>query len=289
MKQTPSRLFCALLGTAAIGAAQAAEPNARDWIPAPAGTHLGIAYYVNLASKGFYENGHKAPDSPKLKLHTMLWRQIYFDTVGGKTVQFEVIVPAARTQLDIAGQARDRLTGVGDVVGGVAVWFHEDHDRRTYLAGEGFMTLPTGRYRGAQADVSPGNNRWTGILDLAFVQGVGRSSYLEAILEMEVYGDNDNYYGQRLKKSPSWRWIALASTNLSENLYIGARYRFEHGGRETLNGIRSMRHARNHQLAAEITYQMNDSHQMQLQYIHDAKVDNGPKMRGVQLRYAYAF
>jgi len=288
MKSTEN-LICALFGMVAFSTAWAAEPNARDWLPAPAGMHIGVGHYVHLESHGFYDNGNKVPDSPKLKVQGFIWRQMYYSTIGGKTVQYEVIVPTARTQLNVAGQPRDRLTGVGDVVGGLAVWFHEDHDTRTYFAGEGFITLPTGRYRGMHADVSPGNNRWTGILDLAFVQGVGKSSYLEAMVEVEVYGKNDNYYGQTLKKSPSWRWVALASTNLSESVYIGARYRFEHGGREKINGAQVMRNAKNHQLAAEITYQINDSNQVQLQYIHDVKVDNGPKMRGVQLRYGYVF
>lgn len=47
--------------------------------------------------------------------------------------------------------------------------------------------------------------------------------------------------------------------------------------------------ARNHQLAAEITHQLTDAHQVQLQYIHDLKVENGPRMRGLQFRYVYAF
>jgi len=287
--KTLGHLICVLSGAAVVTAVQAAEPNARDWLPAPAGMHIGVGHYVHLESHGFYGDGDKIPASPKLKLQSFVWRQMYYSTLGGKTVQYEVIVPAARTRLDVSGVGREALTGVGDVVGGLAMWFHEDHDNRTYFAGEGFITLPTGRYRGSQADVSPGNNRWTGIVNLAFVQGVGKSSYLEAVLEVEFYGKNDNYYGQTLKKSPSWRWVALASTDLSESVYIGARYRFEHGGRERLNGAQVMRNARNHQLAAEITYQINDVNQVQLQYIHDVKVDNGPRMRGVQLRYGYVF
>ncbi|MGO3746424.1 MAG: transporter, partial [Alcaligenes aquatilis] len=36
-------------------------------------------------------------------------------------------------------------------------------------------------------------------------------------------------------------------------------------------------------------HQLTDAHQVQLQYIHDLKVENGPRMRGLQFRYAYAF
>lgn len=47
--------------------------------------------------------------------------------------------------------------------------------------------------------------------------------------------------------------------------------------------------ARSHPLALELTHQANDANQIQMQYIHDLKVENGPGMRGVQLRYVYAF
>ncbi len=50
-----------------------------------------------------------------------------------------------------------------------------------------------------------------------------------------------------------------------------------------------MGRASNHQVAFEITHQINQANQVQLQYIHDLKVENGPRLRGVQLRYVYAF
>lgn len=47
--------------------------------------------------------------------------------------------------------------------------------------------------------------------------------------------------------------------------------------------------ARSYPLALELTHQANDANQIRMQYIHDLKVENGPGMRGVQLRYVYAF
>lgn len=285
-----SRMLSSVLaGLALAGAAHAGDPSARDWIPAPAGTNVIATYYANLRSHGFYEDGSRISDSPKLDVQALIYRQMHYTRLGGKTVQLEVIVPGASTGLRLPGADKEKLTGIGDVVGGVAVWLHENPESKTWFAWEGFVTFPTGRYRGHQADISPGKNRWTGIMDLSFVQGVGESTYLEAIAEVEFYGKNDNYYGQSLKKDPALRLMALASTNLTESTYIGARYRYETGGREKVDGTQVMRRANSHQLAAEITHQINDANQVQFQYIHDLKVDNGPKMRGVQLRYAYIF
>lgn len=285
----PHRLVLAVLGLALAGAAQAGDPNARDWLPAPAGTNVIVTYFANLKSHGFYEDGKRLDGSPKLDVQALIYRQMHYSTLGGKTVQYEIIVPGSRSTLRVPGESKDRLTGIGDVVGGMAVWLHEGPEAKNWFAMEGFVTVPTGRYRSQHADVSPGNNRWTGIVDFAFVKGLGESTFLEAVAEVEFFGKNDNYYGQTLKKAPALRLMALASTNLTESTYVGARYRFETGGREKINGETVMRRARNHQLAAEITHQINDANQIQLQYIHDLKVENGPRMRGVQLRYAYVF
>ena len=144
-------------------------------------------------------------------------------------------------------------------------------------------------YHGSQADVSAGKNRWSTVQDFAIVKGFGESSFVEGVAEFEFFGNNKNYYGQTLKKDTAIRLMALVSTNLTEKTYVGLRYRYETGGREKVNGETTVTRARNHQLAAEITHQLTDAHQVQLQYIHDLKVENGPRMRGLQFRYAYAF
>jgi len=35
----------------AFTTAQAAEPNARDWLPAPAGMHIGVGHYVHFTAE----------------------------------------------------------------------------------------------------------------------------------------------------------------------------------------------------------------------------------------------
>ncbi|MFD4122216.1 transporter [Alcaligenes faecalis] len=281
-------LAMALSGVSA-GAAFAGDPSARDWIPAPVGTNVLAVYMMGLKSHGFYDQGSRIGDSPKLNVQGMIYRQMHYRELAGKTVQYELIVPGFRNTLDVPGADRDRMTGIGDVTAGAAVWLHNDPDNRFWFAWEPFITAPTGRYHGSQADVSAGKNRWSTVQDFAIVKGFGESSFVEGVAEFEFFGNNKNYYGQTLKKDAAIRLMALVSTNLTEKTYVGLRYRYETGGREKVNGETTVTRARNHQLAAEITHQLTDAHQVQLQYIHDLKVENGPRMRGLQFRYAYAF
>lgn len=288
MMRTMRRLALAAALTAA-GSAQAGDPSARDWIPAPPGTSVFAAYLFGLNSHGFYDHGNRVDDGPTVDVQGMVLRPMYFGEVLGKTVQYELILPATRTTIGLSGEPDDRVTGVGDAQLGAAVWFVNNQETKTWFAWEPFITVPTGRYHSNHADASSGKNRWTTIQDFAFVQGVGESTFLEAVAEFEFFGDNTNYYGGTLKKAPAIRLMALASTNITESTYVGMRYRYETGGREKVDGVETVSSAKNHQLAFEITHQINDANQVQLQYIHDLKVENGPRMRGVQMRYVYAF
>lgn len=285
------KLRCAALIAAmgAAGSAQAGDPSARDWIPAPPGTTLFAGYLLGLNSHGFYDRGERLDGGPTVDVQGMVLRPMHFGQLFGKTVQYEAILPAFRTTIGMSGMPDDRVTGVGDAQLGAAVWFVNNEESKTWFAWEPFITIPTGLYHSNHADASPGKNRWTTLQDFAFVQGFGESTFLEAVAEFEFFGDNTNYYGQTLKKAPAIRLMALASTNITPDTYIGARYRYETGGREKVDGLETVTSAKNHQLAFEVTHQLNDANQVQLQYIHDLKVENGPRMRGVQLRYVYAF
>ncbi len=283
------RVATLIAAIAATGAAQAGDPSARDWIPAPPGTGVFAAYLLGLSSSGFYDKGERVSGGPKIDVQGMVLRPMYFSELFGKTVQYEAILPVMRTTIGLSGMPDDRQTGVGDAQLGAAIWFVNNEETKTWFAWQPFITIPTGLYHSNHADASPGNNRWTTLQDFAFVQGVGESTFLEAVAEFEFFGDNNNYYGMTLKKDPAVRLMALASTNLTPSTYIGARYRYETGGREKLNGVEAVTNAKNHQLAFEVTHQINDANQVQLMYIHDLKVENGPRMRGVQLRYVHAF
>lgn len=283
-----ARTALLLAGLALAQAAWAGDPSARDWIPAPVGTNIIAGYLAGLRSSGLYSAG-KRLDGASVDVDALIYRQMHYRELFGKTVQLEFIVPMSRTTMELPGAPRDRQTGIGDVTLGSAIWLYNNEQTKTWFAWEPFVVVPVGRYDGSRPDTSPGKNRWSTIQDFSFVKGVGESTFLEAIGEVEIYGRNSDWMSQTLKKDPSFRFFALASTNITANTYTGIRYRYETGGRERAAGETVTSRARNHQLALELTHQINDANQIQMQYIHDLKVENGPRMRGVQMRYVYAF
>lgn len=281
----------ALAGAALIVSSTAswAGPSSRDWIPAPVGTDIIAGYAGYEKATRMYDDGKRIKGAPKLDVGYGIYRQMHYRELFGKTVQYEIIVPMSRASLKGNGFPKESLTGIGDVNLGAAMWLYNNDETRTYFVWEPFIVLPTGRYRASKADVSPGENRWSTIQDFAFVQGVGKNTYLEAMAEFEFYGKNKNYYGSTLKKDLSVRLMAFASTNITSDTVIGLRYRYETGGSEKINGYKVANSASDHQLAVDLTHQLNDHNQLQLRYAHDVKVKYGPKLSGIQLRYAYIF
>lgn len=278
-----------LVGLCLFSATSWADPSTRDWLPAPAGTDIIAIYAGSEKAKRIYDNGTRLQGTPDITAHYGIYRQMHYREVAGKTVQYELIVPMSRATIKGSGYPKEQLTGIGDINLGAAVWLYNNEATRTYFAWEPFLIVPTGRYHASRADVSPGANRWGTIQDFAFVQGFGESSYFEAMLEFEFFGKNKNYYGTTLKKSPVTRMMAFVSTDINDSTYVGLRYRYETGGKEKLNGEKVMGSLSNHQLAADLTHQINDHNQIQFRYARDVKVKNGPKFDGVQLRYAYIF
>ena len=282
-------LLLAGVGLALQSGSSWADPSTRDWLPAPPGTDIIAGYVGYEKARRMYDDGKRVQGAPKLDVQYGIYRQMHYRELFGKTVQYELIVPMSRATLKGGGMPKDRLSGVGDVNLGAAIWLYNNEETRTYFAWEPFIVAPTGRYKGSQADVSPGENRWSTIQDFAFAKGIGKSSYLEAMAEFEIYGKNKNYYGSTLKKDPSIRLMAFASTDITPDTVLGLRYRYETGGDEKIDGSKVSGSANDHQLAVDLTHQLNAQNQLQLRYAQDVKVKYGPKLSGVQLRYAFIF
>ena len=189
-----------------------------------------------------YTAGKRA-DGVSVDVDMLIYRQMHYRDFYGKTVQLEFIVPMSRTTQEAPGaarpQVRHRRRDAG--FGHLALQQRPDQD----LVRLGALHHGAGGpLRRLASDVSPGKNRWSTVQDFSFVQGVGESTFLEAIAEVEIYGRNTDWFGQTLKKDPSLRLFALASTNLTENTYT-VRYRYETGGRERSGGQTVTSRARN--------------------------------------------
>lgn len=289
-KQLAARYALTMVLTAMTGLAQAelGDPSTRDWLPAPEGTNLMVSYAFDLHSSGLYDNGIRVPGA-KIGLRGMILRPMTFRKIGGITVQPEAILPLIRTSYSEPG-VKDHKFGIGDITLGMAIWPYENENTATWFAYEPLLTLPTGQYDPSNPDLSAGSNRWTLANDFAFIKGFGESTFLELEYEFIVYGRNSNYGGDRLSQRPTHNFFAMLSTNLTPRLTLGGRYKYSTGGEIKLNRVAVPGSSnRVHELSLDLTYDLNDSNQLQVLYMHPFKVKNGPRLRGIQARWAHIF
>ena len=55
----------------------AIDGNARDYIPLPPGTNLGILYFQHLDASRFYSDGKEVPGDNKLEVNAPLVRMVH--------------------------------------------------------------------------------------------------------------------------------------------------------------------------------------------------------------------
>ncbi|BBI54364.1 hypothetical protein HORIV_67850 [Vreelandella olivaria] len=69
-----------------------------------------------------------------------------------------------------------------------------------------------------------------------YTRGIGEKWVLEANLEAQLYGDNDDYLGMTLEQDPLYRLQAFASYDLTDSTYGALRLIHAEGGALQLDG-----------------------------------------------------
>lgn len=208
-----SGFTAALALTAALGSmsAQAADLNARDFVSAPVGTTLGV-FYLPMTRDHDYHGRADSTGRADLNVNALAWRQLIFTDLCGTLCTPQFIVPFADIDARLPGAtSRSHESGFGDPQVGGTLYLINNPATRTYSGFLSLISLPIGEYHSQNPDVSPGANRWAGHFVYNFTQGIGEKWMLEANLEAQVYGKNDDYYGSTLKQDPLYRLQAFAS------------------------------------------------------------------------------
>lgn len=279
-----------LLTALAMENALAADLNARDFVSAPEGTSLGVAYLpITRAS-----NYHGVADSTgkaDLSVNVFAYRQLWFSDICGTLCTPQFIVPYA----DISGRMPGAASssgerGVGDPQIGGTLFFINDPQARTYSGLLALLSVPLGEYHEQNPDFSPGANRWALHLNYNYTQGVGEKWMLEANLEAQLYGSNDDYFGARLEQRPLYRLQAFASYDFTARTYGALRLIHADGGELELNGQSlDNTHQRYTQLGFEVGHWLDQRNQVLLGLTRNVSTDNAFAQNNLLLRFVHVF
>ncbi|NWK79355.1 transporter [Aquitalea sp. LB_tupeE] len=281
-------LAASLLLTSLPG--HAADTNARDFFTAPVGTSLGVLYLPATWADSFHSASSK-DNHARLNVEALAWRQLWFSDVCGTLCTPQFIIPAANIKATLPGsQTSQQDRGIGDPQVGGTLFFINRPDQREYSGLLTLITLPVGSYDARHPDVSSGANRWGATFLYNYTRGVGKNWVLEASLEAQFYGNNDNYLGSSLKQQPLYRLQAFASYDFTSDSYGALRLYHTRGGALRLNGQELSDTRQNStQLGVELGHWLSKQDQLMLMLARNVHTTNSFDSSQAMLRLVHVF
>ncbi len=211
-----------------------------DFVTAPAGTQLGLLYYMGSTSNSFVDtNGNNVAGS-SLNTNVVLFRYVYYYDVAGMRADVNVLQPfgglnhmsVGGTSIGTKGFTRGDLTLVG------TVWPLNEPEKGLYFGIANYLTLPTGDYSATKPGLAA--NQWSGAIQPGFIFKIAPKWSVSLAGDITIYGNNnDGPGGATIKEDASY--TALGWLNYQPNdtttLSLGAIRNW--GGAETIGDVRS--------------------------------------------------
>lgn len=290
MTRLITRTTLALAGTLASLSLNAADLNARDFFAAPVGTRLGVLY-LPATRAGDFHGPADSSGKAELRVNAMAYRQVFFSDLCGTLCTPQFIVPLADINARLPGAERHTgESGFGDPQVGGTLFFINQPQTRTYSGLLTLVTLPLGEYHSRNPDVSPGANRWGATFVYNYTQGLGEKWVLEANLEAQLYGTNDDYFGSDLKQDPLYRLQAFASYDFTPATYGALRLIHADGGELRINDRRiNDTHKRYTQAGFEVGHWLDKRNQLMFSLSQNVATDNGFAGTDALLRLVHVF
>ncbi|KAF0866201.1 transporter [Pseudomonas sp. LD120] len=290
MTRTLIRTTLALAGTLASLSLHAADLNARDFFAAPAGTRLGVLYLPGTRADVFHGRADSTGKA-ELRVNAMAYRQVFFSDLCGTLCTPQFILPFVDIDARLPGAERHTgESGFGDPQVGGTLFFINQPDTRTYSGLLTLITLPVGEYHRRNPDVSPGANRWGATFVYNYTQGLGEKWVLEANLEAQLYGTNDDYIGSDLQQDPLYRLQAFASYDFTPSTYGALRLIHADGGELRINDRRiNDTHKRYTQAGFEVGHWLDRENQLMFSLSRNVATANGFAGTDALLRLVHVF
>ncbi len=261
----------------------ASTPDPGDYTALPSGTDLVMLYGQHTTADHTYADGNKVnmPGNLDLELNLGLFRYVHFTQLGGYTIDPQIIIPYGQQKIGLTG---DKNTGIGDVVFGGTLWTIADLAGGEHLGYSLFITAPTGANKDKGFALS--DNRWAADLQVGYIRKLAPKWSIDLIGQAEFYQDRRD---TKSEKDPMVRGFIHLRYHLTDATHLATSLRYTTGAKESLHGatLNGKKNDTNLTLtwASFVTKQV----QLQVQYSHDLKVENGPKLQTVILRGLYAF
>lgn len=261
----------------------ATTPDPGDYTALPAGTHLSLLYAQDIRADNVYAHGVRVtlPRDLDLRMRVGVLRQVYYSELGGYRVNSQVVVPVARQSDALNGR---NVSGVGNVVFGGSLWSIADAVNGEHLAYSLFLSTPTGSNRDQY--FAARENRWAADLQVGYIKRLTPEWAVDLLGQTEFYQKERDTGADR---DPLLRLFLHLRYRLSETSHIATSLRYSAGARETAGAMLLVGRKNDANLALTWARFFTRHVQLQAQFSHDLRVDNGPRLNAVTLRVLYTY
>jgi hypothetical protein len=276
----------------AATSSSALEVTGGDYEVYPAAVNIGVLYFQHAERSDLYVNGTKVSSDFNLKSDIGLLRYIRpIQLSDTATIDLNVILPFGRLQGSGDASVLGRASGTADLILGAPVKFLLDPTTKDAFSVGTFVYLPTGSYDSGKP-INLGENRWKGLVQLAYVAHFGSTWALDTVGDVLVHGKNTKFGPAEatLKQDPRFevqthlRYILSPATALSAG--VGHYW----GGETKINGAAQNDRLKTTYARLTATHFIDQTTQIQAQLGQDISVDNGPKEKArINLRLAKIF
>lgn len=226
---------CLMEGTAAY--AWDAQP--RDFVPAPAGTQLGLVYYLGSTSDTFVDGNGDEVAGSSLDVNVGLLRYVYYFDVAGMRADVNVLQPfGGLNNMSVGGTSIDTKDfSLGDLTFVGTIWPLNDPENGRYFGIATYLTMPTGDYSATQPGL--GSNRWSAAIQPGFLFNIAPKWSVDLVGDVTIYGNNgDGPGGADVEKDPSYTALGWLNYQASDSTVLSVGVTTNWGGAETVGGVK---------------------------------------------------
>ncbi|MCT9828210.1 transporter [Pseudomonas veronii] len=263
---------CLMSGTIVYGQGQ--DSQAHDFVPAPAGTQIGLLYYLGSTSDTYIDgHGHKVDDS-SLDTNVGLLRYVYYFDIAGMRADVNVLQPfGSLNNMRVGGSDIDTKDfSIGDVTLVGTLWPLNDPEHERYFAIATYLTLPTGNYSASEPGL--GSNRWSLSIQPGYLFKIAPQWSVDLVGDVTFYGDNnDGPGGADLEKDPSFTMLGWLNYEASAKTMFSLGFTTTRGGEESVKGVDGS-DVKSTTIRAEWSQMLSPTTQFLMEIGHDVDAEN---------------
>lgn len=289
-----------LLGMPGIVLAQELTP--RTYWPAPKGTKVAFLVYAHKTGDIVTD-----PSLPVVGVDSRINTAVlgFQQTFGlfGRTTNFRVELPWSDgvTNAEVAGRpVRRDVSGFGDLAATLSVnligapsmnreqFQAYRAEPRPVVAASLKVVAPTGQYDKERL-INIGSNRWSGRVQLGYIQPLRERWMMEFSLGTWFFQDNEDFLGTTLKQERIVSFDANLIRRFGPGFWASLDATYYMGGQTTVTGGGKANFKRNARMGLSIAYPFGRRHALKATWSSGVVTESGGDYDTIGLTYLFAF